>query len=734
MYNFAGIIINNEVTSLDRVFTYKIPEELKESIKIGQLVKVPFGNANKKLYGFIINLKEENEENIKLKNISSIESKEPVITDKDLRLISYMKKKYLCTYIECIRLIIPTGIMKGMKPKTTDVVFLSGSGLKGSLRKDIYETIYKKVEENNGVYNRSQLSKKFNISLSSINTMIKHGVLKISEKTLTRYDNRVYDSYDEKKLNEYQEEAVNRILYSNKKKFLIHGVTGSGKTEIYMHLVKNMIEEGKQSIILVPEISLTPQMIERFKGRFGLNVAVFHSKLSDGERYDEWTRVKNGEVKVAVGARSALFLPFNNLGLIVIDEEHEGSYKSESDPKYSAIEVAEMKSKIEDCTLVLGSATPAIETYYKALKEEYYLITLDRRADGAVMPEVSVVDMREELRQNNKSVFSKSLYEAIYETLEKNEQIILFLNRRGYSTFVSCRKCGYVFKCKNCDVSMTYHNNKGYLICHYCGSTQRIPRTCPKCGSKYVKYFGAGTERIEREIKKLFPDARTVRMDRDTTVRKDSYERIYNAFKNKEFDILIGTQMIAKGLDFKDVTLVGVVAADLTLNLPDYKASERTFQLLCQVSGRSGRGSKKGKVIIQTYSPESYAIEYSAKNDYKSFFKEEIKLRHDMDYPPFNKLLLLNFSSKDEKLLIKNIQIVGDFLKNKAKEYSNIYILGPCPSPISKINEAYRWQIVVKGDIDYELASFIKKSIYELLKKVYNNIRISLDINPLSLL
>lgn len=281
---------------------------------------------------------------------------------------------------------------------------------------------------------------------------------------------------------------------------------------------------------------------------------------------------------------------------------------------------------------------------------------------------------------------------------------------------------------------MTYHNNKGYLICHYCGSTQRIPSVCPKCGSKYVKYFGAGTERIEREIKRLFPNARTVRMDRDTTVKKDSYERIYNGFKNKEYDILIGTQMIAKGLDFKDVTLVGVVAADLTLNLPDYRAGERTFQLLCQVSGRAGRGSKKGKVVIQTYSPESYAIRFSSTNDYRSFFKEEIKLRHDMDYPPFNKLLLLNFSSKNEQLLIKNIQIVGDFLKNKAKEYSNIYVLGPCPSPISKINEAYRWQIVLKGDITYEVACFIKKSIYELLKKVYNNIRVSLDINPLSLL
>lgn len=733
MYNFAGIIINSDAVSLDKIFTYEIPEELKDNIKIGQLVKVPFGKSNKKSYGFVFELYTEIKDNIKIKKIASIESENALITEKNIILINKMKRKYLCTYIECIRLLIPTGIMKGMKHKMTDVVYINGS-LIPKLKKEPYETIYKIVLKNNGIYNKSQLSKNFNLSISSINTMIKHGILKVSQKILLRCNDKIYNSYGEKELNKYQKEAVHEIIYSGKKRFLLHGVTGSGKTEVYMYLVKKMLEEDKQSIILVPEISLTPQMIERFKGRFGLNVAVFHSRLSDGERYDEWVRVKKGEVKVAVGARSALFLPFKNLGLIVIDEEHEGSYKSESDPKYNAVEVGEMKSIIDDCILILGSATPSIDTYYKTLKKDYKLLTMNERADGALMPEIETVDMREELKENNKSIFSRKLYSSIAETLEKGDQIILFLNRRGYSTFVSCRKCGYVFKCKNCDVSMTYHNDKGYLICHYCGNTEKIPRVCPKCGSKYVKYFGAGTEKIEREIKRFFPKARTIRMDRDTTTKKDSYEKIYNGFKNKEFDVLIGTQMIAKGLDFKDVTLVGVVAADLTLNLPDYRAAERTFQLICQVSGRAGRGNKKGKVIVQTYSPDNYAIKYACKNDYKSFFKEEIKLRHDMNYPPFSKLLLLNFSSKNEKLLIKNIQIVGEFLKNKVKEYSNIYLLGPCPSPISKINEAYRWQIVLKGNITYELACFIKKSIYELLKKVYNDIRISMDINPLSLL
>ncbi|WP_234122144.1 primosomal protein N' [Clostridium hydrogenum] len=732
MNNFAGVIINSEASSLDKIFTYKVPASLKESIQIGQMVKIPFGMGNKKIDGFVFELYEEIDKNIRAKEIISISSNIIIITKENIELIKEMRKRYLCSYIECIKLMIPTGITKGIGHKTSDVVCLNKE-LTLKLNKEPYLTIYNIVSENDGIFNKSELSKKFNVSISSINTMIKHEALKVCEKIVYRYDNRTFDRYDAKKLNEYQQAAVNIIMNSNENKFLIHGVTGCGKTEIYMNLVEKVMKLGKQSIVLVPEISLTPQMVERFKGRFGRDVSVFHSKLSDGERYDEWLRVKNDDVKVAVGARSAIFLPFHNLGLIVIDEEHEGSYKSESDPKYNAIEVAEMKSKIENCKIILGSATPSIDTYYKAKNGEYVLISIDKRADGASMPDIEVVDMREELNQNNKSIFSRSLHAAIEEKLLKKEQVILFLNRRGFSTFVSCRKCGFVFKCKSCDVPMTYHSEKKYLICHYCGNTERVPTICPKCGSKYVKYFGVGTEKIEKEIKRLFPSASVMRMDKDTTRKKNSYETMYNAFKNKEADILIGTQMIAKGLDFKDVTLVGVVAADITLNIPDFRSYERTFQLISQVSGRAGRGSKKGTVIIQTYSPENYAIRYAASNNYKDFFYEEIHLRKSMNYPPFSKIFIINLSSKNENLLIKNIQIVGDFLKNNLSGYDNMYILGPCASPIARINEYYRWQILVKGEISYDMANFIKKSIYEILKKVYNDIRISVDINPLNL-
>lgn len=733
MNNYIGVIVDSEAASLDRMFTYKIPEHLKEHIKLGQIVKVPFGMGNKKINGFALEFIDEIDGNIKIKEVSSVVTTYSVITQKNIELIFEMKKRYFCSYIDCIKLMIPTGITKGIGHKTNDVICIKNELIE-KLKKKPYMDIYDAVKKYNGMYTKSELNREFKFSLSSINTMIKHEALEVVEKVVSRCDNRDFKRYEEKVLNSNQYKVVNSILNSGARKFLIHGVTGSGKTEIYMHLVKNMIQKGKESIILVPEISLTPQMVERFKGRFGSNVSVFHSKLSDGERYDEWVRIKSGEVKVAVGARSAIFLPFSNLGLIVVDEEHEGSYKSESDPKYSAVEIGEMKSEIENCKLVLGSATPSIDTYYKCVNNEYKLLTIGERADGASMPEISVVDMREELKENNKSIFSRELYEAVKETLEKKEQVILFLNRRGFSTFVSCRKCGFVFKCKNCDVPLTYHSDKKYLICHYCGSTAEIPKVCPKCGSKYVKYFGVGTERVEREVKKIFSNARILRMDKDTTGKKNSYELIYNSFKNGEADILIGTQMIAKGFDFKEVTLVGIVAADLTLNIPDYRAAERTFQLISQVSGRAGRGNKKGRVIIQTYTPESYAIKYSSQNDYKNFYKTEIMLREGMNYPPFSKICIANMSSKNEQLLIKYTQIIGSFLKNKFKSCDNIDILGPCPSPIGKINEFYRWQILLKGEVTYDTANFIKKSIYEILKKDYNVIRISVDINPLSLL
>lgn len=733
MFKYAGVIINNESSKVDKAFTYEIPESMRACIKVGLRVKVPFGMGNRIIDGFIVELFDKCENINRIKKISQICDDFTIIREQDIKLINIMREKYMCTYLDCIKLIMPTGITRGMKHKINKVLSIKNK-LTDKYDKEPYKDIFKIVQDNDCKYTKNEISKKFNISVSSINTLVKHEFLDYNVKVVDRYNERMYESYGEKKLNVYQSEAVNRIMEEKKHKFLIHGVTGSGKTEIYMNLVSKIINKGEEAIVLVPEIALTPQMLERFKGRFGKEIAVFHSRLSDGERYDEWLRVKSGKVKVAVGARSALFLPFKNLGIIIIDEEHELSYKSDVTPKYNAIDVAIIKSEIENCKLVLGSATPSIETYYRCKNGDIELIEINNRADGAKLPTVNIVDMREELINNNKSMFSRELKENISIALERKEQIILFINRRGHSTFVSCRKCGYVFKCEHCDIALTYHSESKKLICHYCGEIRNLPSSCPQCKSHYVKYFGVGTEKIEAEVWKQFPNAKTLRMDYDTTRAKNSYEHIYNIFKNGEADILIGTQMVAKGLDFKNVTLVGVIAADLSLNLPDYRANERTFQLINQVSGRAGRGSKEGKVIVQTYSPTSSAIIAAAKNDYLGFYKEEVQMRDLMDYPPFKKILLINLSSKYENLLIKNIQNIGVILKNMLQKYSNIKILGPCPCSISKIKEMYRWQIIIKGNFDYKFSCDIKKIVYDSIKTDYNNIRVSMDVNPTSLL
>lgn len=733
MNKFAGIIIDNDSIQLDRIFTYGIPEQLIDSIELGHRVRVPFGFGNKVIDGYVFEFYEDICEITNLKYIKSVCEDYPLLREVDLQLIRIMRDNYLCTYLEGTKAIIPSAVTKGLSKKVSEVLY-AGKELYGRYIKDSYTEIYKLVQEHNGKYNRNELSKKFNISISSLNTMLKHGFLTQEMVIIERLNSRKFEAYGEKTLNREQQAVVDTVLNSESSVFLLHGVTGSGKTEVYMNLVRHMLSIGKESIILVPEISLTPQMIERFKGRFGSDICIFHSKLSDGERYDEWMRVKEGRVKVAIGARSAVFLPFNNLGLIVIDEEHENSYKSDSDPKYNAREIGEIRCSMEGCKLLLGSATPSVETNFRAATGKIEYLSIKNRADNALMPEVNVIDMREELSSNNRSILSRKLYKEIQHSLEKNEQVILFLNRRGFSTFVSCRKCGFVFKCQSCDISLTYHHENHMLHCHYCGKRERAKSVCPSCGSKYVKFFGVGTEKVEQEINRYFPKAKTLRMDFDTTRRKNSYEDIYNSFKEGKADILIGTQMIAKGLDFKNVTLVGVIAADLTLNLPDFRAAERTFQLITQVSGRAGRGEKPGKVIVQTYNPENYSIKYSAANDYLGFYEEEIKIREDMDYPPFSQIMSINFSSKDENLLIKNIQNVGIFLKNKTVESGKIDMLGPVPCSISKIKNMYRWQIIFKGDLTKDFCFDIRNMVYELLKDNYNHIRISIDVNPNTLL
>ena len=726
---YAEVIINSEALEIDRPFTYKVPEEFNNEIKIGQIVKVPFGKGNKTSEGFILNLKNDDNIKFKTKNIAAILVKDPVIDEDDINLIEFLREKTLCKYIDAFRLLIPVGIMKGAKAKKKRVIVLKNEDLSNIKNPDGYKKIVEFFKTNSGKYTKSELINEHSISQYKLNKLIENEVLSIEEESVFRYNDRVYNKDSAKTLTIEQENIIREYINSDDTMFLLKGVTGAGKTEVYMKLVERVLLEGKSAIILVPEIALTPQMIERFKGRFGVNVSLFHSKLSDGERFDEWFRVKEGKSKVIVGARSAIFLPAKNLGLIIIDEEHENTYKSEQNPKYQTKEVAEYLSELKGCKVILGSATPSIETYYRALTGEMKLLELNSRVDNKAMPPMKVIDMRNELKGGNKSLFSRELFIAIQERLKRKEQIILFLNRRGFSTFVSCRSCGYVFKCDECDISMTYHKN-GLLICHYCGKTKREPRECPKCHSKYVKFFGAGTQRVEEEVKKYFNNAGILRMDVDTTRDKHSYERIYNTFKNGEADILIGTQMVSKGLDFKNVTLVGILAADMSINIPDYRAAERTFQIITQVAGRAGRGDKQGEVLIQTYTPQHYSLQYAVNYDYEGFYEKEFTVRAMMKYPPFGKLLLINGTSKKEELLKNFMHKITMMIKPLVENCLDIEILGPIPCMISKVKENYRWQIVIKGEFDSYFSKNIKEILYDENKNVYNDIRISMDINP----
>ena len=726
---YAEIIVNSDVLDIDKPFTYEVTEELKEDIQVGQLVKVPFGVRNNPTDGFVLGIKYENDiKTMRIKKIKKIMFKEPVLTSDDLSLIEFLRDTYLCKYIDAIRLLIPQGILKGTKNKSKKVIIWI-KDIDDKNKQEKYGEILNYIKDNNGKFTKSELTKEKGLSLYKINKLIEEEYLGSQEEIVYRYNNREYKDYGEKKLTDEQFIAIEQIKASNQSLYLLKGVTGSGKTEVYMKLVEETIKNGNSAIVLVPEIALTPQMIERFKGRFGKDVALFHSKLSEGERHDEWHRVRDGNAKLVIGARSAIFLPVKKLGLIIIDEEHENTYKSEQNPKYQTREVAEFLSRIKGCKVILGSATPSIESYYRAISGEIKLIELNNRVDKSPMPEMEIVDMRNELKSGNMSIFSRALYNSVNEALSKKEQIVLFLNRRGFSTFVSCRGCGYVFKCPECDISMTYHKN-GFLVCHYCGKSAKQPKVCPKCESKYVKFFGSGTQKVEDEVKKYFKGARVLRMDVDTTRGKDSHESIYNAFRNGEGDILIGTQMISKGLDFPNVTLVGVIAADVSINIPDYRSAERTFQIITQVGGRAGRGDKEGKVIIQTYTPDYYALLYAKNYDYEGFYNEEFALRGLMGYPPFGKILLINGSSKNEEQLKIFMNKLAIELKKINNEYNNINMLGPVPCIITKIKDSYRWQILFKGEIPQEFCKKIKDRVYEFNKNVYNEIRVSIDINP----
>ncbi|MDI3540609.1 MAG: hypothetical protein PWP66_147 [Thermosediminibacterales bacterium] len=604
-------------------------------------------------------------------------------------------------------------------------------GIKSSIQKKILKEILNRKE-----ISLVELSTILGISYSGVyssaKALEKRNIIKLENKEIRRdpymkpYENpaNLTPTDEQKNVLELIDECLERV---NGQKILVHGVTGSGKTEIYLRAVEKILNMGKGAIVLVPEISLASQIVESFKNRFGDLVAVLHSRLSAGERYDEWRRILDSEARVVVGARSAVFAPVKDLGIIVIDEEHENTYKQEEDPKYHAREVAEKRIELEKGLLVLGSATPSIETYYKGKRGEYIITNLKKRVNNRPMPVVELIDMRKELKSNNKSIFSRRLHSCIKQALKNNEQIILFLNRRGFSTFILCRDCGFVMKCPHCDISLTYHFDTKDLKCHYCGFEKKVPDFCPHCKGSAIRYFGIGTQRIEQEIKKFFPDCRILRMDMDNTRKKGAHERILETFKKRKADILIGTQMITKGLDFPGVSLVGVITADTSLNLPDFRAGERTFQLVMQVAGRAGRGDVPGRVIVQTYNPRHYSLQHAVNCDYKNFYAKEIILRERFNYPPFSEMANITIKSQEEeKVKVCAIQL-GAVIKEK---FAKLWcIMGPSPAPIYKLRDKYRWQITIKGKSLDGLEPLLefKRGIIEK----YSNVSIDIDINPI---
>lgn len=720
---YANIILNNPSPEVDRIFDYEIPFELINAVVPGVRVKVPFGNKNFLTEGYCLDVKESTDvPEGKIKLISKVMDSEPVISAEMIKLAKWMKEEYFTTLSQCLKVMIPAGA----DLKNTELaVFINAD--KETVLNEVKKTENKKSKQKQalvlqyllekGEVSLSKLMKELNISRSPITTLEKNGFIKIDYRQRQHEFKNTEIKTDEQKpiLNSEQKTAVEEILKGdNKKPYLIFGITGSGKTEVYISVIEKLISQGKQAVVLVPEISLTPLIVGRFKKRFGEKIGVTHSRMSSGERYEVWKKAKNGEISIVIGPRSAVFMPFKNLGAVIIDEEHEGSYKSESSPRYITAEVAEKRCSLSGAKLILGSATPLIESYYKAKKGEYRLICLTKRAGLGTLPRTETVDMRKELAEGNRSIFSRRLFYAIKEKLEKKEQIMLFLNRRGYSTFVSCRKCGYVMTCSNCSVAYKYHYKGNFLMCHYCGKKISVPTICPKCGSKYIKYFGTGTQKIEEEVKRYFPMARVLRMDFDTVSQKGSHEKILSAFAKREADILIGTQMIAKGHDFENVSLVGIMAADISLNTGDYRGSEVTFELITQAAGRAGRGKNKGDVVIQTYQPENFAVKCAAEQNYEQFFKKECDVRKTMDYPPFSDIITAVFVGKDENKVSERITAFTDILRRMCKNeenYSDIKIIGPSEAAVYKIKNEYRMTLILKNESREKLRNFIKDGI-----------------------
>lgn len=742
MAEYANIIVDIYQEKLDKTFQYRVPERLRDRIRVGMQVSVPFGS--RKLTGYVVELTDEAGYDVtKLKDISDVVAGSVPIESQLIALAGWMRKNYGATMNHALKTVIPIKQKKKQLKHKTVKLAMQPAEAKNQLaeferkhntaRVRLMQALLKEQELDWNI-----ITGKLNVSSSVINKLAEMGILKIASET--QYRNPVGHLISQgyhMTLNEEQQNAVDAIIAETEnganRPCLLKGVTGSGKTEVYMELIAHVTAKGKQAIVLIPEIALTYQTVMRFYNRFGDRVSIMNSRLSQGERYDQFERAKCGEISIMIGPRSALFTPFLNLGLIILDEEHETSYKSETLPRYHARETAIERAKMTGAGIVLGSATPSVESYYRAEKKEYCLFELTQRVREKELPVCDVVDLREELKQGNRSILSGRLSELMEDRLRKRQQTMLFINRRGLAGFVSCRACGHVIKCPHCDVSLSQHNNSR-MVCHYCGYSEPEPKVCPQCGSEYISGFKAGTQKIEQVVRARFPKARVLRMDLDTTRSKEGHEQILSAFANQEADILIGTQMIVKGHDFPNVTLVGVLAADLSLHIGDYHASERTFQLLTQAAGRAGRGNEPGEVVIQTYSPGHFSIVAAKEQDYEAFYRQEIEYRKMLSYPPVWNLLVVCCASFDEQKAFCSAKRLTELIdgKNRGGE-EKVYLIGPADAPVAKVNDIYKKLIYLKTR-HYETLVEIKDQLEVFVRnhKEFKDTSVQFDFNPVN--
>lgn len=719
---YVKVLIETRVKSNDMTFTYHVPSNVEDNLLIGKRVLVPF--SNRTVEGFVLGYDAKTDD-YEIKDIIKIIDDEPVLNDELINLGIYMSKKYLCPLINCYQSMLPKALKAGVK---------NGGGIKKLLYVKLNDNVVnadvkvkRQVEIIDFLKDNKEVLKSSIRSKSSLGKLIEKGIVLEYYKETYR---KVETELDRKEiLLTKEQKLVSKTIksYLNKQLVtLLHGVTGSGKTEVYIDVVKEVVKSGKSAIILVPEISLTPQITARFKGVFKDEIAILHSSLSDGERYDEYRKIIRKEVSVVIGARSAIFAPLNNIGIIIIDEEHSESYKQENNPRYSTLDIAVERSKTHECPVILGSATPKIESYARAKKGYYQLLELPSRVNNKPLPKVSIVDMKKEIRKGN-AIFSDELRNKINDRLIKKEQVMLLLNRRGYANYLTCNNCGFVFKCPNCDITLTYHKTSGMMRCHYCGYASKKLEVCPACKEKSIKQMGVGTEKLEEKIKEEFPLAKVLRMDADATNKKGSHNKIISSFNTGEYNVLVGTQMISKGLNFPCVTLVGVINADVSLNIPNFRSSEQTFSLLDQVIGRSGRADKEGEAVIQTFNPDHYSIICASNHDYKSFFNHEMYVRKKLNYPPFCFITLIKISSKDFNYGIGEAKKISNYLRQNLK---NTSVLGPSIASVLKVNNNYNFSVILKYKKEEKLYYFLNQII-----KIYEGnakIKVSLDFDPIN--